>query len=286
VPAGAGTPGRAAAGGEQGTPPTNEHQVMPSRVIAIVNQKGGVGKSTTAVNLGACLAAVGHPTLLIDLDPQANASSGLGMERESQGPTMYDVLLNGAPIEATVVHTAVEGLHLAPSSIHLAGAEVELAGVDGAEHRLKQALRASEYAFVLLDCPPSLGLLTVNALTAGTEVLIPLQCEYYALEGLKQLLHSVDLVRRHLNPALDISGVLLTMYDSRTNLSDQVAAEVRKHFGERVYNTIIPRSVRLAEAPSYGKPITAYDPHSRGALAYQALAEEVIQRGRQPTTAG
>ncbi|HET8679904.1 MAG TPA: ParA family protein [bacterium] len=255
------------------------------RIIAIVNQKGGVGKSTTAVNLGACLAAAGHRTLVVDLDPQANSTSGLGIPRDRQLGSVYDLLLDGQALAGFVVSCTVPDLFVVPSTINLAGAEVELAAVVGRETRLRHALAEADFPIVLIDCPPSLGLLTINALTAATEALIPIQCEYYALEGLTQLLQSIELVKRHLNDGLEISGVLLTMYDPRTNLSDQVADEVRRYFGDLVYATVIPRSVRLAEAPSHGKPITLYDPASRGAQAYQALAQEVIVRGRQPTPA-
>ena len=261
--------------------PPNDSTATVPRIIAIVNQKGGVGKSTTAVNLGACLAGAGHRTLLVDLDPQANATSGLGMPRDRESGSVYDLLLGEATLAECVISTAVPNLDIVPSTINLAGAEVEMAGIAGRETLLRTALAGTSYAFVLLDSPPALGLLTINALTAASEALIPLQCEYYALEGLTQLLQSVELVRRHLNPSLEVSGVLLTMYDSRTNLSDQVASEVRRFFGERVYNTVIPRSIRLAEAPSHGKPITAYDPDSRGAKAYLELAKEVIARGHQ-----
>lgn len=224
--------------------PPNDSTATVPRIIAIVNQKGGVGKSTTAVNLGACLAEAGHRTLLVDLDPQANATSGLGMPRDRESGSVYDLLLGETTLARCVISTAVPNLDIVPSTINLAGAEVEMAGIMGRETLLRNALTGDSYAFVLLDSPPSLGLLTINALTAASEALIPLQCEYYALEGLTQLLQSVELVRRHLNPSLEVSGVLLTMYDSRTNLSDQVASEVRRFFGERVYHTVIPRSIR------------------------------------------
>lgn len=252
------------------------------RTIAIVNQKGGVGKSTTAVNLGASLALLGQRVLLCDLDPQANATSGLGAPKAPANGSTYGVLLTGRPIGEVVVKTAVNGLFLLPSSTHLAGAEVELVPMPSREMRLREALETGvdSYDLVLLDCPPSLGLLTINALSAASEVLIPIQCEYYALEGLSQLMDSVRLVQRHLNPELEITGVLLTMYDARTRLSDQVATEVRRFFKDKVYRTFVPRSVRLAEAPSYGMPVVTYDPSSRSAEVYMDLAKEVLARGR------
>ncbi|MDR7463559.1 MAG: ParA family protein [Armatimonadota bacterium] len=256
------------------------------RTIAIVNQKGGVGKSTTAVNLGASLAVLGTSVLVCDLDPQANATSGLGTPKPSAATSTYGVIIEGRPLQACVVSTAIPGLSLLPSSSHLSGAEVELVSMVSRESRLRQALQdgAASYEVVLLDCPPSLGLLTVNALTAATEVLIPIQCEYYALEGLSQLLESITLVQRYLNPALEVGGVLLTMFDARTRLSEQVAAEVRRFFKDKVYKTVIPRSIRLAEAPSYGMPMILFDPSSRGADAYVNLAKEVVTRGRDAAT--
>lgn len=256
------------------------------RTIAIVNQKGGVGKSTTAVNLGASLALLGRRVLLCDLDPQANATSGIGVAKASASSSVYGVLIEGRRVSEVVVPTDVPGLQLVPSSPHLAGAEIELVPLISRETRLRDALEplGDSYELVLLDCPPSLGLLTVNALAAATEVLIPLQCEYYALEGLSQLLDSVRLVQKFLNPSLEITGVLLTMYDARTRLADQVATEVRRFFKEKMHETVIPRSVRLAEAPSYGMPVVVFDPSSRGAEAYMNLAKEVVTRGREAAT--
>jgi chromosome partitioning protein len=249
-------------------------------VVAIVNQKGGVGKSTTAINLAAYLADKGEKILVVDMDPQGNATSGLGVSPDSNG-CMYDVLLDGKPLQGVALQTAVPNLKVAPATINLVGAEVELVSALAREFKLKKALEKlpeGEYDRVLMDCPPSLDLLTLNALTAADEVLIPMQCEYYALEGLTQLMQSIRMVREELNPALRVGGVLLTMYDPRTNLSRQVAQEVRSFFGDRVYQTIVPRNVRLSEAPSFGLPITRYAPSSTGAEAYEAVAEEVMGR--------
>ena len=250
-------------------------------VTAIVNQKGGVGKSTTAINLAAYLAARGKKILVVDMDPQGNATSGLGIQADGNG-CMYDVLLEGRSLQDVAVPTEVEGLDVAPSTMNLVGAEVELVSALAREFKLKRALEKlpeDSYDWVLLDCPPSLDLLTLNALTAADEVLIPIQCEYYALEGLTQLMRSIRMIREELNPALEVGGVLLTMYDPRTNLAHQVAAEVRSFFGENVFHTVIPRNVRLSEAPSYGMPVSRYAPKSSGAEAYAAVAEEVLSRG-------
>jgi chromosome partitioning protein len=258
-----------------------------ARVIAIANQKGGVGKTTTAVNLGACLAEAGKRVLVVDLDPQGNASTGLGVERGDRRPTAYEVLMGDADVREAVVGTEVEGLWAVPSTIDLAGAEIELVSQFSREARLARALGSvvDDYDFVLVDCPPSLGLLTVNALTAADELIVPIQCEYYALEGLGQLLRNVRLVQQNVNPRLRLTGIVLTMFDPRTRLADQVVAEVRAYFGDRVYDNIIPRSVRLAEAPGFGRPIIRYDPQSKGAAAYRALAREVLG-GRRGSEAG
>jgi chromosome partitioning protein len=247
------------------------------RVIAIANQKGGVGKTTTTVNLGASLAENDRRVLVIDLDPQGNATTGLGINSRALDSSIYDVLLNDLPLEDCVEPTSVLNLFLAPASLDLAGAEIELVSVMSREGRLRRAIDEvkGDYDYVLIDCPPSLGLLTVNALAAATEVMVPIQCEYYALEGLGQLMRNIDLVQRNLNPLLELSLIVLVMYDGRTRLGEQVASEVREHFGERVCRNVIPRNIRLSEAPSFGQPITTYDSSSSGAVAYRELAREV-----------
>ena len=255
-----------------------------ARIIAIANQKGGVGKSTTAVSLGAALADLGYRVLVVDLDPQGNASTGLGIRHEAREITVYDVIVAEAPIDDAIVPTPVDRLDALPSTIDLAGAEIELVSQFSREGRLKRALetvREGRYDFILLDCPPSLGLLTVNAMTAAEELIVPIQCEYYALEGLGQLLRNVNLVQQNINPGLRLSGIVMTMYDPRTKLSEQVVDEVRRFFGELVYDVIIPRTVRLSEAPGFGQPITVYDPKSRGAETYRELAS----RGGDPRAA-
>ena len=247
------------------------------RVIAIANQKGGVGKTTTTVNLGASLAEGDRRVLIIDLDPQGNATTGLGINSRALDSSIYDVLLNDLPLEDCVEPTSVLNLFLAPASLDLAGAEIELVSVMSREGRLRRAIDEvkGDYDYVLIDCPPSLGLLTVNALAAATEVMVPIQCEYYALEGLGQLMRNIDLVQRNLNPLLELSLIVLVMYDGRTRLGEQVASEVREHFGDRVCRNVIPRNIRLSEAPSFGQPITTYDSSSSGAVAYRELAREV-----------
>ncbi|MFC4768463.1 ParA family protein [Effusibacillus consociatus] len=248
-----------------------------ARIIAVANQKGGVGKTTTAVNLGACLATLGKRALLVDIDPQGNTTSGVGINKADVSSCIYDVLINEVDAHESILATGVEGLHIIPATIQLAGAEIELVPTISREVRLRKALQPlkTKYDYIIIDCPPSLGLLTVNALTASDSVLIPIQCEYYALEGLSQLLNTIRLVQKHLNTKLEIEGVVLTMLDARTNLGIQVIEDVKKYFREKVYNTIIPRNVRLSEAPSHGQPIISYDPKSRGAEVYMDLAKEV-----------
>ena len=248
------------------------------KVISIANQKGGVGKTTTTVNLGTILAKKGKKVLLIDTDPQGNATSGLGITKEIENST-YDILVGDVELSEVVQESAVKNLKACPSNISLAGAEVELVSMMSREQRLKTKLDVikDEFDYILIDCPPSLGLITLNAFTASDSVLIPVQCEYFALEGLGQLLNTVNLVKKHLNKNLEIEGALLTMYDARTNLSNQVVKEVKKYFENKVYKTVIPRNVRLSEAPSYGMPITIYDPRSKGAKAYEKFAKELLK---------
>ncbi len=247
------------------------------RTIAIANQKGGVGKTTTAVNLSASLADLGYRVLVVDLDPQGNATTALGVNARSLKYSIYDVLMQDAPMEDAVEATSIQNLFLTPTTIDLAGAEIELVPAFSRELKLRRAIAKviDDFDFVVIDCPPSLGLLTINALAAASEVVVPIQCEYFALEGLGQLLRNVNLVQANLNPTLEISAIILTMYDARTKLADQVTKEIRAHFGDRVCKNIVPRSVRLSEAPSFGQPITVFDPTSRGAVAYRGLAKEI-----------
>jgi chromosome partitioning protein len=275
-------PRPAAASAEESANPSRGQAQAASRnplprVMAVANQKGGVGKTTTSVNLGAAIAELGFRVLVIDLDPQGNATTGLGVEARSFELSMYDVLMRETSMEDCIEPTSIKNLFVAPATIDLAGAEIELVPAFSRELKLKKALESviDDFDYVLIDCPPSLGLLTVNALAAAHEVLVPIQCEYYALEGLSQLMRNVHLVSSSLNPDLDVSTIVLTMYDARTKLADEVAVEVRQHFGSKVCRIVIPRTVRLSEAPSFGQPITVFDPTSRGAVAYRELAKEV-----------
>ena len=260
---------------------SKDNEKFLNRVIAITNQKGGVGKSTTAVNMSAYLSSYGYKTLIIDLDPQSNSTSGFGINPGSVDKSIYDVIIMDLDPHEAIIDTTYKNLRLLPSSIQLAGAEVELVSSLKREYRLKEAVKRieEEYDFIIIDCPPALGLLTINALSAAKEVIIPIQCEYYALEGLGQLLNTIDLVKKNLNEDLKISGAIMTMYDSRTKLGDQVIDEVKNYFSNKVYKTIIPRNIRLSEAPSHGKPIIDYDPDCRGAEAYNNFTKEVIGNG-------
>jgi chromosome partitioning protein len=272
---------------QEDKPPTGH-----PRILALANQKGGVGKTTTAINLGTALAAIGERVLIVDLDPQGNASTGLGIDRRSRSCSTYDVLIGEAPLRDAVVATAVPRLHIAASTMDLSGLELELGATRDRAFRLRDAIAAlntnatadSDYSYVLIDCPPSLNLLTVNAMAASDAILVPLQCEFFALEGLSQLLQTVEQVRSTLNPNLSIHGIVLTMFDSRNNLSNQVVADVRQFMGNKVYNTMIPRNVRISEAPSHGKPVLVYDLKCVGSDAYLKLATEVIQRERELRT--
>lgn len=261
--------------------PKVDHAIGQTKILAIINQKGGVGKSTTAVNLSAALGAMGKEVLLVDLDPQGNATSGYGIDKRALDGCVYNVLLGETPVEEVILSCVAEGVDVLPSTISLAGAEVELVNEMARENRLKSALGSlrGRYDYILIDCPPSLGLLTINALVAADKLLVPIQCEFYALEGVTKLLDSMKRVKSILNPSLDIFGIVLTMYDSRTNLANQVVNEVRSFFGDEVFETLIPRTVKLSEAPSYGQSILEYAPDNKGALAYNDLAKEVIARG-------
>lgn len=249
------------------------------RIIAVANQKGGVGKTTTAINLSACLAELGKKILVIDLDPQGNTTSGFGIAKDEQEKTVYEVLIGDCTAQEAILHNVEENLDLLPSNVNLSGAEIELIGIDRKEFVLRDQLESvrNQYDFILIDCPPSLNMLTVNAMTTANSVLVPIQCEYYALEGLSQLIYTINLVKERLNPELEMEGVVFTMYDARTNLSLQVVENVKNNLNQQIYKTIIPRNVKLAEAPSYGLPITIYDGKSAGAESYRQLAQEVIQ---------
>ena len=250
------------------------------RIIAIANQKGGVRKTTTSINLSSCIAAKGKKVLVVDIDPQGNTTSGYGIEKNDLDNTIYELMLGDCSIEDCIIKDVIENISILPSNVNLAAAEIELIGVDKKEYILKNEIDwvKDRYDYIIIDCPPSLSLLTVNAMTTADSVLVPIQCEYYALEGLSQLIHTVNLVKERLNPNLEMEGVVFTMYDSRTNLSAQVVENVKSHLNQKVYRTVIPRNIRLAEAPSYGQPINIYDPKSAGAESYLALAEEVIDR--------
>ena len=253
-----------------------------TKIIAIANQKGGVGKTTTAINLSTCVAERGKKVLLIDIDPQGNATSGVGITKQPDDKSIYDVIVNDEPMVNIIKPTMIKNLHICPSSINLAAAEVELVPLMARETRLKKAIDEMEhkYDYIFMDCPPSLGLVTLNAFAAASSILVPIQCEYYALEGLGQLVNTIKLVKKNLNPDLEIEGVVMTMYDSRTRLSSQVAEEVIKYFGNKVFETVIPRNIRLSEAPSHGLPISVYDPLSKGARTYKKLAKELINRNK------
>ena len=257
-----------------------------AKVVSVANQKGGVGKTTTSINLSTILAKKGKKVLLIDADPQGNATSGLGISKEID-KSIYDVIIEEVNIKETLKDTTIKNMKVCPSNINLAGAEVELVSLMSREHRLKERIDEirDEFDYIIIDCPPSLGLITLNAFTASDSVLIPVQCEYYALEGLGQLINTINLVRRHLNKEIEIEGAVLTMYDARTNLSNQVVKEVKRYFEDRVYKTVIPRNVKLSEAPSYGMPITIYDPKSKGAKCYEKLAKEFIKKNEEEKTA-
>ena len=252
------------------------------KCISIANQKGGVGKTTTSVNLSSCLAALGKKVLLIDADPQGNATSGVGIERDSLQKSVYDVIINGDDMSQVTQRTDYTKLYICPSSIDLAGAEIELVSAEGREYQLKNAVAEvkDDYDFIIIDCPPSLGLITLNSFVCADSIIIPIQCEYYALEGLSQLTNTIRMVRKQLNPQLDIEGIVLTMYDTRTNLSVQVASEVKKYYADKLYKSVIPRNVRLSEAPSYGQPINVYDSTSKGSESYMSLAREVIKANK------